>query len=274
MDTNVTWEITFGLDRYPWWRGELWGNPLYRYAAFFSYVLAAVVLTKIVGLVTCSKLKRMAGRTASVFGNKLIELMRGPLKFVVFILILHLGIRPMHKPEWMQKYLNAAFVVLVAIAITYSIMRATDIAFEVLRARFRRRDPRSQLEVLTLLSRTVKIFIFATAVLVTADNIGIKVSGVLASFGLTGLAIAMAANETLSNLLGSIVILADRPFALGDRVKIGGDEGVVEQIGVRSTILRTAEGDTIAVPNRNIVNTPVRNFSKNPGQATAPKPTA
>jgi MscS family membrane protein len=273
MDTNVSWEITFGLDRFSWWRGELLGNPLYRYLVFFGYVLAAVILAKLADVVMRSKLRQTTEPTSTAFREKLVELFRGPLKLVVFVMLLHLGVQPMHKPEWMQRYLNNGFTLLVAIAITYTAMRSTDVAFEVLRARFRRRDPRTQMEILTLLSRSVKIFIFATAVLVTADNLGIKVGGFLATFGLTGLAVAMASQETLSNLLGSIVILADRPFALGDRVKIGGDEGVVECIGVRSTILRTTEGDTIAIPNRNIVNTPVRNFSKSSGQASPAPPT-
>jgi len=124
-----------------------------------------------------------------------------------------------------------------------------------------------------LIRRAVKIFVIVTAVLVTADNNDIKVGGLLASLGLTGLAVALAAQETLSNLLGSIVILADRPFFLGDRVKIGGEqEGVVEHIGIRSTRLRTTQGDVVTIPNRTVAACSVINYTKTTAQLTAPPP--
>ena len=71
----------------------------------------------------------------------------------------------------------------------------------------------------------------------------------------------------------SIIILADRMFVIGDRIRIGTDEGTVEYIGVRSTRIRTVEGDVIAIPNRNFTTMSVRNFSKTNEQLVASKPT-
>jgi MscS family membrane protein len=174
----------------------------------------------------------------------------------------------MNKPDWMQVYLQHAVGIIIAITITYVLIKMADVVFEITSHRVRRDDPRASDQILILIRKAVKIFIVVTAVLVTADNNGIKVNGVLASLGITGLAVALAAQETLSNLLGSIVILADRPFFLGDKVKIGADEGVVEHIGIRSTRLRTAGGDVITIPNRTVAAASVFNFSKTTQQLT------
>lgn len=271
METNQINEIALGLNEVPWLQRELWGNHLWQYGVFFVYVVAAVFLSKLADVLMSKYLKRLAQRTQTTLDDKLIELFHRPVKWVVFIILLHIGMKPMSKPDWMQDYLARAFGILVAVAITYIIIKLVDFGFEVAKDRLQSRDPRSYQPILVLLRKAAKIFVIISAVLVTADNIGIKIGGVLASFGLTGLAVALAAQETLSNLLGSIVILADRPYVTGDRIKIGADEGVVEHIGIRSTRLRTPGGDEITIPNRTVAASNVRNYSKSTNQLTLPE---
>jgi MscS family membrane protein len=252
----------------PWLHHDLWGNELWQYILFFFYVLAAVVLSKLCDIIMSRYLRAAAAKTKSQLDDKLIEILRGPLKLTVFLFLMHLGVQLINKPEWMERYLRHTVGIIIAIAITYVLIKLADVIFEVTSHRFKRQDPRASDQILILIRKAVKIFIVVTAVLVTADNNGIKINGVLASLGITGLAVALAAQETLSNLLGSIVILADRPFFLGDKVKIGPDEGVVEHVGIRSTRLRTANGDVITIPNRTVAAASVLNFSKTTQQLT------
>jgi MscS family membrane protein len=157
----------------------------------------------------------------------------------------------------------------VAIAITYAAIKSVDFGFEMAREHLRTRARRTQDPILLLLERAARIFVIGVAILVTADNNGIKVGGVLASVGLTGLAVALAAQETLSNFLGSIVILTDSPFFVGDRVKIDTFEGTVEHIGIRSTRLQTSDGNIVTIPNRTVAGTAVINYSKTAQQLTS-----
>lgn len=269
MDTNAVEHVTsFGLSNLPWLQQEFWGNQLWQYMALLIYCVLAVFLSKLADVLMSKHFKEAARRTKTELDDKLVELLRGPLKLTVFLILLHLGVRLMNKPAWMQAYLNHAFGIIVAISITYALFKLVDAGFEITRARVQRSDPRAQDQILILIRKAVKVFVLVTAVIVTADNNGIQISGVLASLGITGLAVALAAQETLSNLLGSIVILADRPFFLGDRVQIGADTGVVEFIGIRSTRLRTPEGDVITIPNRTVAASVVKNYSKTTEQLT------
>ena len=272
MDTNTAQQVTSGLIDLPWLYWELWGNQVWHYLVFFGYVIAAVFLSKLADVLMSRRFKMLAEDQKAAIVARLLRLWRWPLKLTVFIILLHIGLKPMNKPAWIQEYLDHGFGILVAIAVTYALVKAVDLGFEVTHERFHQRDPHSQHQILHLLATAARIFVIATAVLVTAENNGIKVGGVLASLGLTGLAVALAAQETLSNLLGSIVILADRPLFLGDRVKIDAYEGVVEHIGIRSTRLRTTNGDVVTIPNRTVAGSAVINYSKTTEQLTHPNP--
>src|SRR5579863_3110192 len=220
MNTNVTEEITLRLDKLPWLHWSVLGNQVWQYLVFLGYVVAAVFLSKLTDVLVCRGLKSASHNDRIAVAERLLSVLRTPLKLTVFIFLLHVGIKPMSKPAWMQDYLSQGFGILIAIAVTYALVRIVDLGFAIIRERLQERDRHSQHPILLLLERAARIFIIGVAILVTADNNGIRVGGVLASLGLTGLAVALAAQETLSNLLGSIVILADSPFFLGDRVKI------------------------------------------------------
>jgi len=92
------------------------------------------------------------------------------------------------------------------------------------------------------------------------QNAGYNVAGLLAGLGIGGLAVALAAKETLANLFGSIAVLLDGTFQVGDKIKQGDITGVVERIGLRSTRVRTDEGYIVSIPNQLITNAPVTNM--------------
>jgi MscS family membrane protein len=87
----------------------------------------------------------------------------------------------------------------------------------------------------------------------------------LAGLGIAGIAVSLAAQDSLKNLFGSITIILDRPFKIGDRIICTGYEGVIEDIGFRSTKVRTTAGHLVSIPNANVVNSPIENISRRPG---------
>ncbi len=273
--TNAVSQVSLGLNQIPWLRRELWGNPLWAYLTLVVYILAALFIAKLVDVLVTRELRRLLKRSRTFLDEKIIRLLHRPLWLTVFLILLHSGLRPFHKPGWMEEYLGVFFGALVAVVVTYVILRFVDIGFEVTHERLHRNDPKAQQQVMVLLRKTIKVFVIAVAALVAADNMGMKVGGALASVGLTGLAVALAAQETLANFIGSLVLLADRPFIVGDRVKIGTDEGVVEHMGLRSTCLRTKDGDAIIIPNKNVVSSSILNYSNvSPAPPAPPQPPA
>lgn len=90
------------------------------------------------------------------------------------------------------------------------------------------------------------------------------ITSILAGLGVGGLAVALAAQDTIKNFFGSLVIFADRPFQMGDSVNVDGTDGTVEEVGMRSTRLRTADGHLVTIPNGELANKTIRNVTRRP----------
>jgi len=119
-----------------------------------------------------------------------------------------------------------------------------------------------------IIRKTFKIFVVVVAVLVTSQNLGMNVTGLLASLSIGGLAVGLAAQDTLSNLFGAVAIFADKPFRVGDRIQLDSIDGTVEAIGLRSTRVRNQDGFLVSIPNKNMANANIVNVSKRPNIKT------
>ncbi|NPB05958.1 MAG: mechanosensitive ion channel family protein [Aquificae bacterium] len=130
--------------------------------------------------------------------------------------------------------------------------------------RFARRTGRDNAEhVAEFVVKVVRFAVLFVGLSLLLQQFGINVTALLASLGIGGLAVALAAKDTLSNIFGGITIIADNPFAKGDWVLIDGKyEGIVESIGLRSTRLRTFEESLLTIPNSLVVNSAIENFSR------------
>ena len=104
--------------------------------------------------------------------------------------------------------------------------------------------------------------VFAIVFLIRgADELGFPAYSVLAGLGVGGLAVALAARDSIANLLGSLLIMFEKPFRIGHYIRVGGSEGTVEDVGFRSTRIRTPDNSLISIPNNAVVNTTVENLS-------------
>jgi MscS family membrane protein len=108
----------------------------------------------------------------------------------------------------------------------------------------------------------LKIVLYLIAIMVWMDNLGFKVTTILASLGVGGLAVALAAQDILKNFLGSMVILLDKPFRVGERIVLNGHDGVVEELGLRSVKLRQLDGHQMIIPNEQVVTGSVENIGR------------
>jgi MscS family membrane protein len=106
------------------------------------------------------------------------------------------------------------------------------------------------------------VVIFIVGVVLIADVFGFNIGAILTGLGIGGLAFAFAAKDTISNIFGAITLLLDRPFSIGDWIKVGGAEGEVIGIGMRNTLLRTSTDTVLTLPNGNLVNKDIENFGK------------
>ncbi len=116
------------------------------------------------------------------------------------------------------------------------------------------------------LAKSLLITTVVLAMLLTLQNAGFNVAGLLAGLGIGGLAVALAAKDTLANLLGSLTIMLDGPFAVGDEIACGEVQGRVEHIGLRSCRLRRADGAMVTIPNQKVADSVLVNLTRRPGR--------
>jgi len=116
-----------------------------------------------------------------------------------------------------------------------------------------------------LLGKIVRVLVVIIGFAIVIHSLtGLNFGPMIASLGLGGAAIALAAKDSIGNFLGSITIVFDKPFTVGDRIVIDNHDGVVEQVGFRSTKLRTLDGHLVTIPNEKVINTTINNIGKQP----------
>ena len=116
--------------------------------------------------------------------------------------------------------------------------------------------------LVSAIESVLRVIIIFSGTLLVADAFGIDVGTLIAGLGIGGLAFAFAAKDTLGNLFGSITLLLDRPFSVGDWIKVGSSEGEVIEVGIRTTLMRTVADTVITMPNSTLVNKSIENFGR------------
>mgnify|MGYP001496870678 FL=1 len=116
--------------------------------------------------------------------------------------------------------------------------------------------------LVSALESVLRFFIVFIGAIFIADAVGLNLTSLIAGLGISGLALALAAKDTISNFFGALTVLLDRPFKVGDWVVVGTSEGEVIEINLRTTLIRTGIDTVITIPNANLVSTPVENFGK------------
>ena len=267
-NSTNTW-LTFGLDRVEWLQVSVIGNPLWQYLAALIYVVLAFYVSKLLDYLIQVQLRRLTAKTKTQWDDLLVELVRGPVKIVTFVILLHVGLRVFAWPDWAATFISNGFKIVVAASITYVAIKFVDLGMGLWRKRVEAADDAIlDLQLFPVLSKSLKVFVVVVAVLVTTQNLGMNVTGLLASLSIGGLAIGLAAQDTLSNLFGAVALFADKPFRVGDRIQLDAIDGSVEAIGLRSTRIRNLDGHLVTVPNRTMANASLTNVSKRPNIKT------
>jgi MscS family membrane protein len=261
--------LTFGLDAIPQLRVSLLGNPLWQYLAFTIYVMLAFFASKLLDYLFHVQVRRWAQKTQTKLDDLIVDLVRGPVKIVAFVILLHVGLELFAWPDWAASFISNGLKIAVACSLTYIVIKFVDLMMGVWQQRaVAAQEGLLDNHLFPVIRKTAKIFVGVVAVLVTTQNLGMNVTGLLASLSIGGLAVGLAAQDTLSNLFGAVAIFADRPFRVGDRIQLDKIDGTVEAIGLRSTRVRNLDGHLVSVPNRNMANANIVNISKRPNIKT------
>jgi MscS family membrane protein len=209
----------------------------------------------------------VAMQTETQLDNVMLEASERPAGMLVLVFGLILTVHVLHPPLASFPIIGladqAGRIISIIIGVWF-LWRLLDGLAAYFSAKASQTDSSLDDQLVPFIAKTLKVFLVLTAVLVVAQNMGYSVSGLIASLGIGGIAIAMAAKDTIANVFGSVMILVDRPFTINHWIRTKEFEGVVEEIGFRSTRIRTFEKTLVNVPNSILANMVVDNIDARP----------
>jgi MscS family membrane protein len=258
--------LTFGLDRIEFLdRNKVFDIPLWQFAASLIYIFLAFYISKFLDFLTRIWLKRWAERTATKFDDLVLDVLNGPIKIIAFVIFLRIGLEVFIWPPMVQTVLSKGFTIVIAWTLTYMALKFVDLVMGYWRQRAKPEGDRGfEDQLFPVIRKSLKVFIIVVGVLVTLDNIGVNITAAIASLSIGGLAIGLAAQDTLANLFGAVAVFVDKPFRIGDVIKLADVEGTVESIGMRSTRVRNPDGFLVTVPNKTMGNATITNVTRRP----------
>jgi MscS family membrane protein len=230
----------------------------------FGFILAGFILRAILNSVVTHRLAAFAEKTKTEADDVATAAIVSPLGLVLPVIGIYLAGRTLlTRPEWVTTS-DKVFMVVIILVVTWTFFKLADAASIFLNELAEKTDSKLDDQVVPLVRKASKIFLAVLAFILIAQNLGYSVSGLLAGLGIGGLALAMASKDTLANLFGSVMILIDRPFHVGDWITFPGGDGVVEEVGMRSTRVRTFAKTVVSIPNQALANATVENHSLMP----------
>jgi len=237
--------------------------PVARWLLFLLMLFVTMVVQRIGLGIFHTVTQKLADRTETELDNLLLEAAEKPARWLILIVGLVLSIHLLNPPLEAFPLINlsdkAGRIATIAVGIWF-LWRLLDGLTAYFKARAAKTETALDDQLVPFVSKTLKMFIAITGVLVVAQNMGYSIGGLVASLGIGGIAVAMAARDTIANVFGSIMILVDRPFTVGDWIKTSSFEGIVEDVGFRSTRIRTFARTLVNVPNSALANMVIDNI--------------
>ncbi len=194
--------------------------------------------------------------------SKLEQLIVGPVRLAIAMILFYAGSLLLALAVPVKAFLNGSAKALVLAVVTWLALRLVDIFAIKIEDRLAAGGQRTAVAVLPLGRRTVKVFLVIIALLALLQNFGFNVTGLLAGLGVGGLAVALAAQETVKNFFGGVALIADQPVRVGDFCRFGDKMGTVEDISLWSTRVRTLDRTVVSIPNGQFIGLQLENFTR------------
>ena len=229
-----------------------------------ALLLGSYLAARLVSYLLARVFVRAAARTSSRLDDRLVAALSRPITYALFLVGAWVAVHRLPlPPRWMARLDDLLFVLGVLLA-SLALMRGWGIlmGWYATESRHASRDGLTR-EFGPLFAKLGVIFIVVLSVITLLQHFGVNVASLVVSLGVGSLAIGLAAQDTLANMFAGFTLMADRPFRVGDRIKLAtGEVGDVQEIGIRATLIRTLDETLLVVPNGALVKERVVNLSQ------------
>lgn len=248
---------------------EFYGNTLEHWGISLLIILAALVLNKIISLLNKYVIQKITQKTQNRLDDILFKTLEAPVLFGVMLAAIWFASQRLELGEKVDSIISTSYQALVVINLTWFLSQLVNALIEEfwIKKKFEGKRKRNvDTRLVPVIKRTILVVIWTIGIVSALNNAGIKVSTLIGALGISGLAAALAAQDTIKNIFGGFTIFADQTFRIGDIIKFDGVEGTVEDIGIRSTRVRTYEKRLVTIPNSKLIDALIENISNEPSR--------
>jgi len=246
---------------------KLFGISLWQLILAFLIIVVGTFIRRLLQTYVEAKIAALFEKTKATWDDMLFEAIRRPLNAFIMMGAIHIAafILVFRIERFPSNFIGKSYTVCLGIIIIWGVYRLVDVVANYLDEVLSKDDTELRGQFTPLATRAMRIFIVVIGSLTVLATIGVNVNGLIGGLAVGGIAISMAAADTVANFIGTFNILTDKPYKVGDWISIGSDvDGTVEEIGFRSTKIRTFGKTLLTVPNGKINKATVNNWSRMP----------
>lgn len=238
---------------------EIWGNTVQDWGISILIIIGALVITKLFSFFFEKILHSFTKKTSNRLDDIIYDSVRSPVLFAIMLIGIWIAIHRLVYPDGFVHAVDSAYKILIVLNITWLLARLVSNLLEeywVKKNHTQRMFP--------VVKRTFLVIVWIVGLVMALSNVGVNIGALLGTLGIGGIAFALAAQDTVKNILGAFSLLTDKPFNIGDTVKIDNFEGTIIDIGARSTKMMDYDKRIITFPNYKVADAYVINISVEP----------
>jgi MscS family membrane protein len=238
-------------------------NTWEQWLEFATIIITAGIVGNILLLIEKKYLRKRTEKTTTKVDDLLLNVLQMPFVCGLVLFGIYLAIQALTLPEYVFPIISMAFKVLILLDVAWIINRLIKNVLNdfLLPYATNNKDSKLDVNIIKAIQKVSSSLIWIVAIITALTFVGIDVAAMLTTLGIGGIAFALAAQDTIKNMFGGFTIFMDKPFKLGERIKVAGFDGTVEDIGIRSTRIRTLEGRLVTIPNYKIVDSEIENVT-------------
>ena len=240
---------------------ELWGNTIENWGISILIILGAIIIVKLLSLLGKKVIKPFVTGTDNHLDDVIFYSLEAPVKFAIILLGIWIAIHRLVYPDSFVKVVDNAYSILIVLDITWFFGRLFS---SLLQIYWGKQSNGQANKMMPIIKRTILVIVRLIGIVMALSNVGVNISALLGTLGIGGIAFALAAQDTVKNVFGAFTILTDKPFSIGDTIRVDSYEGTVVDVGVRSTKIMNYDKRIITFPNYKITDTSIVNISSEP----------
>ncbi|MCO6500905.1 MAG: mechanosensitive ion channel family protein [Vicingus serpentipes] len=244
---------------------EFYHNTVLNWGITLLIIIGSIVLGKIMFWIFGNIVKKLTAKTKSKIDDIIVDMIEEPIVLALTIAGLWFGLHRLDFPEGWYVWMGKVYHILITVNVTWLVARLVDaIIEEYIVPLTEKTESDLDDQIIPIVRKGLRSSIWILGIIVALNNAGYDVGALIAGLGIGGLALAMAAKDSVSNIFGGVMIFTDKPFKVGDRIKINGFDGTIIEVGIRTSRMKTLEGRLVTIPNSQFTGNMVENVSAEP----------